>query len=146
MLNSVVLMGRLTAAPDYRRTSNDVPYARFTLAVGRNFSKSAEDKTDFIDIVTWRHTADFVDKYFKKGQLVAVEGSIQVDSYQDKDGNKRKSFVVSASQVHFAEGKRDSYDQGYDNSNDQSYQPSKSFENGSAEDFQEIETDDDLPF
>lgn len=107
MLNVAVLMGRLVADPELRHTANDLAVTTFTLAVDRSYVKpGAERQADFIDVVAWRSTADFVCKYFHKGQLVAVQGSIQTRSYTDKDGNKRKAFEVVADSVHFAESKR----------------------------------------
>ena len=101
MLNRVILMGRLTAEPDYRTTQSGAPFARFTLAVDRDYTpQGAERKTDFLDIIVWRNTADFVSKYFHKGQLVAVQGTIQVNSYTDREGNKRRSWDVVADQVY----------------------------------------------
>lgn len=154
MLNSVVLMGRLTADPELRHTNSGLPVTGFTLAVGRSYAKAGTERaTDFIDVVAWRNTAEFVSRYFTKGQLVAVEGSIQTRTYQDKDGNNRKAFEVVASNVHFAESKREqgSYNNNYDRApaNDSYQQQNESissFENGSADDFREIPTDDDLPF
>ena len=108
MLNTAIIMGRLVADPELRRTDSDISVTSFTLAVDRSYAKSATDRqTDFIDIVAWRNTADFVCKYFRKGQLVAVQGSIQTRTYTDKEGHKRKDFKVFASNVHFAEPKRD---------------------------------------
>lgn len=107
MLNVAVLMGRLVADPELRHTANDLAVTTFTLAVDRSYVKSGvERQADFIDVVAWRSTADFVCKYFRKGQLVAVQGSIQTRSYTDRDGNKRKAFEVVADSVHFAESKR----------------------------------------
>lgn len=154
MLNNVVLMGRLTADPELRHTPNDIAVTSFTLAVNRSYAKAGTERaTDFIDIVAWRNTAEFVSKYFTKGQLVAVEGSIQTRTYQDKDGNNRKAFEIVANNVHFAEAKRDSnYRGGFENSSaessyvSQSNATAPSFENGSADDFREVPTDDDLPF
>ena len=152
MLNSVVLMGRLTADPELRHTNSDVAVTRFTLAVNRSFVKAGtERQTDFIDIVAWRSTAEFVSRYFHKGQLVAVEGSIQTGSYQDKDGNKRRSFEVVANNVHFAESKKDSYadnvaNDTYNNDDYSDKDTVSSYESGSASDFEEIPNDDDLPF
>ena len=115
MLNRVILMGRLTAEPDYRTTQNGNALARFTLAVDRDFSgQGAERKTDFLDVVVFKGTADFVSKYFHKGQLVAVQGSIQVSSYTDREGNKRRSWDIVGDQVYFAESKRDT---GYQQNN-----------------------------
>ena len=107
MLNTAILMGRLVADPELRHTPNDIAVTSFTLAVDRSFSKSGtERQTDFIDIVAWRSTAEFVCKYFHKGQLVAVQGSIQTRSYTDSQGIKRKAFEIVADNVHFAESKR----------------------------------------
>jgi len=137
-MNSVVLMGRLTHSPELKHTPSDVAVVKFTLAVDRGYSKNSEEKvTDFIDIVAWRNTAEFVCKYFKKGQLVAVEGSLQVRNYEGRDGNKRKAFEIVASQVHFAESKKENKEFEYDNK-------PQSYSNGSNNDF--IEIQDDLPF
>lgn len=164
MLNNVVLMGRLTADPELRHTSNGVAVTSFTLAVNRSYAKSGTERVaDFIDIVAWRNTAEFVTKYFTKGQLVAVEGSIQTRTYQDKDGNNRKVSEVVVSNVYFAEAKREGANRGdFGGSNvpgGRNYQrqgePAPSFENGSDDDFKkippdddfkEIPPDDDLPF
>lgn len=107
MLNRVILMGRLTADPDYRTTQSGAAMARFTLAVERDYAANRERQTDFLDITAWRSTADFVSKYFRKGQLVAVQGRIQVGSYTDREGNQRRSWDIVADQVYFAEPKRD---------------------------------------
>ena len=108
MLNSITLMGRLTAEPDYRTTQSGTPLAKFTLAVERDYSgQNGEKVTDFLDVDAWRQTADFVSKYFHKGQLVAVVGSVQVENYTDRDGNKRRSWSVQAQHCYFAEPKRD---------------------------------------
>lgn len=107
MLNVAILMGRLTADPELRYTPSNIPVVSFTLAVDRRY-KSGEDKqTDFINCVAWRNTAEFVGRYFSRGQLVAVEGSIQVRKYTDKNGNNRTAVEVVANNVSFAEGKRD---------------------------------------
>lgn len=106
MLNRVCLMGRLTRDPELRQTQNGVSVTTFTLAVDRNYQADKNNRqADFINIVAWRHTAEFAEKYFTKGQLVAVEGSIQTRSYQDKGGNSRTAFEVVADQVYFAEKK-----------------------------------------
>lgn len=145
MLNSVVLMGRLVADPELRHTPNDIAVTSFTLAVNRSYAKAGSDKaTDFIDIVAWRSTAEFVSRYFTKGQLVAVQGSIQTRTYQDKEGNNRKAFEVVASNVYFADSKKDGSARSDYAQNMNSI--STSFENGSSDDFKEIETEDDLPF
>ncbi|HHV31111.1 single-stranded DNA-binding protein [Caproiciproducens sp. LBM24188] len=150
MLNVAVLMGRLVADPELRHTANDISVTSFTLAVDRSYVKAGADRqVDFIDVVAWRSTADFVCKYFRKGQLVAVQGSIQTRSYTDKDGNKRKAFEVVADNVHFAESKRDSaaasgnYHSRADVSADQ---PAPAYASGDTGDFEEMPSDDDLPF
>lgn len=140
MLNVVALNGRLTADPELRHTNNDVPVTSFTLAVDRSYVKSGEERqADFIDVVCWRGTAEFVCKYFTKGQLIAVNGSLQTRTYTDDNGNKRKVIEVLANQVHFAEPKRSSAD------NRQSAQ-AEAYSSGNNNDFVEIDVDDDLPF
>ena len=108
MLNKVILMGRLTRDPELRSTPNGVSVASFTLAVERDFARQGEEKkTDFINIVAWRNTADFVSKYFTKGQLVAVSGKLQVRSWDDaQTGTKRYATDVVADEVFFAESKK----------------------------------------
>ena len=113
MLNRVVLMGRLVADPELRHTANNVAVTTFRIAVDRNYTpKGAERQTDFINIVTWRNTAEFVSRYFRKGQLVALEGSIQTRSYTDNQGNNRTAFEVVADQVYFAESRNSSSQNG----------------------------------
>lgn len=148
MLNNVVLMGRLTADPELRHTPSNIAVTSFTLAVNRSYVKTGtERQTDFIDIVAWRTTAEFVCKYFKKGQLVAVQGSIQTSSYQDKEGNKRKSVEVLADSVYFAESRKDNNsNQGYSDNRSSEADFADSYENGNKGDFEEIQLDDDLPF
>lgn len=153
MLNTTILMGRLVADPELRHTPNNVAVTSFTLAVDRSYVKAgAERQVDFIDIVAWRSTAEFVCRYFRKGQLVAVQGSIQTRSYQDKEGNKRKAFEIVADNVYFAEPKRDSSSApqggGYQNSgySREMSEPAPSYASGNTGDFEEIPTDDDLPF
>ncbi|NLJ30872.1 MAG: single-stranded DNA-binding protein [Clostridiales bacterium] len=153
MLNVAVLMGRLVADPELRHTSNDISVTSFTIAVDRSYVKSGADRqADFIDIVAWRSTADFVCKYFHKGQLVAVQGSIQTRTYTDKDGNKRKAFEVVADNVHFAESKRDSnaasgnYHSTTRTDTTAAEQPAPAYTSGDTGDFEEIVSDDDLPF
>ena len=108
MLNKAILMGRLTADPELRRTQNNTAVTSFTLAVNRRPSRSGEQaQTDFIDIVAWNYTAEFVSKWFSKGQQVAVVGRIQTRTWEDKQGQKRKTVEVVADEVHFAEPKRD---------------------------------------
>ena len=109
MLNHIVLMGRLTRDPELRRTGSGIAVASFTLAVDRDFaSQGGEKETDFVDIVAWRSTAEFVSKYFTKGRMAVVSGRLQIRNWQDKEGNKRRSAEVVADQVYFGDSKRDS--------------------------------------
>ena len=110
MLNHIVIMGRLTRDPELRRTGSGVAVASFTLAVDRDFSPKdgGERETDFIDCVAWRQTGEFVSKYFAKGRMAVVSGRLQVRSWTDKDGNKRRTAEVIADNVYFGEGKRES--------------------------------------
>ena len=106
MLNIAAIMGRLTADPELRQTPNNVPVTSFTVAVARSFVKQGQEReTDFINVVAWRKTAEFVCRYFKKGNTVAVNGSIQTRKYQDCDGNNRTAFEIVADNVHFCESK-----------------------------------------
>jgi single-strand DNA-binding protein len=149
MLNVVALNGRLTADPELRHTTSDIPVTSFSIAVDRSYVKAgAERQADFINIVCWRNTAEFAAKYFKKGQLVAVEGSIQMRAYTDNQGNKRTAFEVVANNVHFAEPRRDSYASGQPSTGgyENHQQPSASVSSGDNGDFVEIDGDDDLPF
>lgn len=108
MLNRVVLMGRLVADPELRNTQNGTSVVQFRLAVERDYTpKGQEKQTDFIDIVAWRNTAEFIVKYFEKGQLIALTGTIQTRSYTDRQGNKRIVTEVIADQVYFCGGKND---------------------------------------
>ncbi len=109
MLNQIVIMGRLTRDPELRRTGTGVAVASFTLAVDRDFTSGAsgERETDFIDIVAWRNTAEFVSKYFAKGRMAVVSGRLQIRNWNDKEGNKRRSAEVIADNVYFGDSKRD---------------------------------------
>ena len=106
-VNVAVIMGRLTKDPELRYTTNNTAVLYFTVAVDRAYSKPGEERqADFIDVVAWSKTAEFVDRYFEKGQKIIVEGSLQTRTYTDKNGNKRKAVELVARQVHFAEGKK----------------------------------------
>ena len=108
MLILIVIMGRLTRAPELRKTQSGTPVASFTLACERDFAPQGETReTDFIDIVAWRYTAEFVDKYFSKGQMAVVSGRLQIRNWEDKEGNKRRSAEILADHVYFGEGKKD---------------------------------------
>ena len=117
MLNHIVLMGRLTRDPELRRTGTGLAVASFSLAVDRDFGsrETGERETDFIDIVAWRNTAEFVSKYFTKGRMAVVSGRLQIRNWTDKEGNKRRSAEVVADNVYFGDSRRDSQssDSGY---------------------------------
>lgn len=106
MLNNVVLIGRMAADPELRKTQTGVSVLSFTLAVQRNFADADGNRaTDWIDCVAWRQTADFISRYFKKGNQIAVEGSLMTRTYQDKDGNNRKAVEVQINHAYFVESK-----------------------------------------
>lgn len=138
-LNVVALMGRLTKDPEMRKTPQGVSVATFTVAVDRSFVKQGEDRqADFIDIVCWRNTAEFVCKYFQKGSMIALNGSIQTRTYQDKNGNNRKAFEIVADNVHFAGDKKDGGAQ---------HGGSTRYEEKKNDDFAVIDEDEeDMPF
>ena len=106
-LNIIVLQGRLVRDPEMRTTQSGVAVASFTLAVDRDYSGSEEKQTDFIDCTAWRHSAEFVSKYFSKGSMAIVKGRLQIDNYTDNDGNKRKSAKVVADNIYFGDSKKD---------------------------------------
>ena len=106
-LNRIDIMGRLTADPELRRTPSGVAVTSFTIAVDRDFKeKNGEKETDFIDVVAWRNTAEFVDKYFSKGRVAIVSGRLQIRTWQDKDGNKRRTAEVVADNVYFGDSQK----------------------------------------
>lgn len=132
-MNKVILKGRIVHTPEVKKTPNDVSVCSFSVAVDRRFkSASGEKATDFFDVVAWRQTADFIGKYFEKGQEILVSGELQTRSYEDKNGNKRKVCEVIAEQVEFCGGKLKTTPE---------QKPSIS-----ADDFEEITDDEDLPF
>lgn len=126
MINSVVIMGRLIKDPELKTTQSGISVVSFTVAVDRKYQK--ECQADFLNVVAWRHTAEFVEKYFRKGSMIAVQGSIQTRKYEDKNGNNRTSVEIVADSVSFCGPKID-----------------KPNLNVSTDDFEEI-GDDDLPF
>lgn len=147
MLNKAILMGRLTRDPELRRTANNISVISFTIAVERDYAPQGEQRvTDFIDIVAWRKTAEFISRYFTKGMLVAVSGSLQSRKWEDKEGNKRVSYEVVADDVYFAESKRSS------NSSDSRSEPALPFDSDmggmdGAGAFSELsDLDGELPF
>ena len=106
MFNLAVLSGRLTADPEMKTTQNGNSVCSFTIAVDRRHKQGEERQADFINIVAWRQTAEFVSKYFSKGSMIGIEGSIQTRKYTDKDGNNRTAFEIIANNVHFIDSKR----------------------------------------
>ena len=149
MLNKIILMGRLTRDPELRRTASGTAVTSFSLAVDRDFkSQSGEKETDFIDIVAWRGTAEFVSKYFTKGRMAVVEGRLQIRDWTDRDGGKRRSAEVVADNVYFGDSRRDGADNGY--SAPPAYGAPVSRSGGAPaahSDFAEIgEEDGELPF
>ena len=115
MLNRIILMGRLTRDPELRHTQTGTPVASFSLAVDRDFKDktTGEKSTDFIDIVAWRQTAEFVSRFFTKGRMAVVEGRLQLRDWTDRDGNKRRTAEVIADNVYFGDSKRDAEAGGY---------------------------------
>lgn len=140
MFNLVVLTGRLTADPELKKTPNGISVASFSIAVSRRYRSGEETQADFINIVAWRQTAEFICNYFKKGNMIGIEGSIQTRRYTDKNGNNRTAFEVVASNAQFVESKRDSSAAPGD--------APASFSNAESGDFAEIGggEEDDLPF
>ncbi len=135
-LNKVILIGRLTADPELKQTGNGVAVTSFTIAVDRKHNKDAEKKADFITIVAWRQTAEFICKYFRKGSAIIVLGELQTRSWQDADGKKRTATEVVASEVSFAESKK----------NPETNSPTAgNFEAYAQANFEEVE-DEKLPF
>ncbi len=149
-MNQIVLMGRLTRDPELRRTQSGTAVASFTLAVDRPFSSrdGGERQTDFIDCVAWRNTAEFVSKYFVKGQMAAVTGRLQIRDWTDKEGGKRRSAEVVVDNVYFTESKKSREAAGYNAPSARN----DDFDTGyttpvTGSDFEELdESDGDLPF
>lgn len=107
MLNTITIMGRLTRDPEKRYTQTQIPVTSFTLAVDRDFEEGGERKTDFIDCVAWRGSAEFVSKYFAKGDMAVVSGRLALRDWTDRDGNKRRSAEIVADHIYFGGNKRD---------------------------------------
>lgn len=147
MLNCAVIMGRLVADPELRTTATGLNVTSFTVAVDRSYAKAGEErKADFINVVAWRQTAEFVTRYFRKGSMIAVQGSIQTRNYEDKTGAKRTAFEIVADQVSFCGSKNENTGARTEESVRAAAQPAPSFSTVDADDFKEIPTEDDLPF
>ena len=136
MLNKCFFMGRLTRDPELRHTQAGIPVISFSLAVDRDLKDkmTGERSTDFIDVVVWRNTAEFVAKHFSKGRMAVVVGPLHIRHWEDKDGNKRRTAEVIAENVYFADSKRDPMDKPADDANPVAYP-----------DFSEVEDDPENP-
>ena len=144
-MNVVVLVGRLTDNPELRHTNSNISVTRFSIAVDRAYRSGEDRQTDFINLVAWRQTAEFITTYFKKGQRIGIEGSLRMNQFTDKDGNKRTTYEVVVNNAHFVENKRDSGNAGGFTTAETQAAP-QSFSNSDSGDFSEIASDDDLPF
>ncbi len=150
MLNHITLMGRLTRDPELRYTQSGTAVASFTLAVDRDFAskEGGERQTDFIDIVAWRQTGEFVSKYFQKGSMAVVAGRLQIRDWQDKEGNKRRSAEIVAENVYFGDSKRREGGEGSYHDSPPPRSSQSSYDGGSkGSAFSELnDGDGDLPF
>lgn len=135
MLNKVIVMGRLTKDAELRHTQSNTAVATISLAVGRDFVKEGQQDVDFFDVIAWGKTAEFVSKYFAKGNQIAVVGRLQSRSWEDKNGNKRVSIEINAESVDFCGSKQD---------NDKSRE--SKVEDFNDDDFDDVEDNGDLPF
>lgn len=152
-MNKVILMGRLTADPELRYTTNNIPLCRFSIAVDRPFQKQGEERqADFFRVTAWRSTGEFASRYFRKGMRVLVEGSIRNNDYEDNQGIKHYSVDVQADRLYFADGKRDDASGGGFSQQPSSYRtpqqqdaPAEKPESGDGF-FPLSDDDDDLPF
>ena len=152
MLNRIILMGRLTRDPELRHTQTGTPVASFSLAVDRDFKDKAtgDRTTDFIDVVAWRQTGEFVSRYFTKGRMAVVEGRLQIRDWTDREGGKRRSAEVVADNIYFGDSKRDGAPAGGSFSAPPAYgAPTGGYTApvGGSSEFAEIDEEDgDLPF
>lgn len=135
-MNVVVLVGRLTDNPELRHTNSNIAVTRFSIAVDRAYKSGEERQADFINIVAWRQTAEFITTYFKKGQKIGIEGSLRMNKYTDNNGNNRISYDVVVNNAHFVESKK----------TDINVQPEQPQFTATPNDYTEVNTDDDLPF
>ena len=150
-LNKVILCGRLTADPELRQTNSGIAVVRFTLAVNRRTGRNADGtqaqpQADFISVVAWRERAEFISRYFRKGSALCVSGSIQTSSWQDQQGQKRYATEVVADEAMFVDSKNESGAANGQFNSDSYNAPSYSSSQASAPKFEELRTDDDLPF
>lgn len=147
MYNRIILVGRLTADPELKQTPSGVPVTSFSLAVNRSYvPKGGERQTDFFDVVAWRTTAEFISRYFSKGKLILVEGSMESRTYVDKQGQNRRVWEMIADSAHFVEPKSASPGSPLPIADGAAMQPAPAYSSGAAEDFSDIDDDGDLPF
>ncbi|MBQ7541835.1 MAG: single-stranded DNA-binding protein [Clostridia bacterium] len=152
MLNCAVIMGRLVADPELRTTASGISVTSFTVAVERSFVRQGEERqADFIDVVAWRQTAEFVSRYFRKGSMIAVQGAIQTRKYEDRNGNKRTAVEIVADNVSFCGSKSESGTSGGNARYEEPARPQNqsaapAYASGSTGDFGDIQDDDELPF
>jgi single-strand DNA-binding protein len=139
MINRVILMGRLTRDPEFRQTTSGIPVCRFTVAVDRPYRKDQEKKADFINVTAWRNTAEFVSRYFSKGKMIIVEGSLHNNDYTDNNGVKHYSMDVQAENVSFGESKGSS-------DNQQAQQNSDPADKPDFGEYEEVLNDGEIPF
>lgn len=142
MLNKVIIIGRLTRDPEFRQTTSGIPVCRFTVAVDRPYRKDQEKKADFINVTAWRNTAEFISRYFGKGKMIIVEGSLHNNDYTDNNGVKHYSMDVQADNVGFGGSKSDNQSNAQSNSAQSNGLPAGL----SADDFEEVLSDGDVPF
>lgn len=151
MLNVVAIMGRLVADPELKTTPAGINVCTFRIACDRSFvQQSQQRQADFIDVVAWRHNADFLCKYFAKGSMVAVQGRLQTRQYQDRNGNKRTAVEVVADSLSFAGSSKkpggQAVDEGGEAPPSDYRDPAPAYSQGDADDFAVIDDNDDLPF
>lgn len=148
MLNCAIIMGRLTADPELRTTTSGISVTSFSVAVDRSYQKAGEERqTDFINVVAWRQTAEFVTRYFHKGSMIAVQGSIQTRNYEDKTGAKRTAVEIVADNVSFCGSKSETGTGNYQpQAAAQPATQAPSFSTAGADDFSSVSMEDELPF
>ena len=150
-MNVICLLGRLVADPELKSTQNGVAVTSFCIAVDRSYQpKGQERQTDFINCVAWRNTAEFITRFFHKGQRIALQGSLQSRNYNDREGNKHTAYKVVIDNASFVDPKSSNSDAAaaprYDNQTPQYTEAQPAFSNTNGSDFEEILSDDDLPF
>ncbi len=146
MVNCAVIMGRLVADPELRTTGSGISVTSFTVAIDRRYARTGEERqTDFIDVIAWRQNAEFISKYFRKGSMIAIQGSIQTRTYEDKSGNKRKAVEIVVDNASFCGSKNETGTASRADSFAPMAQPAPSYSTADEGDFKEI-PEDDLPF